>query len=123
GIYDFPEALRQPGSNRGLVELWWHRAYLGPRFAELNRSPLVSPVYAPRSILKAFPPTYLSVGSEDSLVGQSLAMARALAWENVPVTLSVLPGVDHAFSYLEHALPGVTPEFERIFVWLRQRTG
>lgn len=117
GVFDFPLALLEPGSNAGGVEVGWHQAYLGPHYLELNRSPLVSPIYADN--LAQFPPTYLSCGDEDSLLGHSLAMTKALAQVNVPTTLSVITGVDHAFSYVEHLLPPVTPEFERIIAWLR----
>ena len=121
GVFDFPLALQEPGSNAGSVEVRWNQAYLGPHFLRLHRSPLVSPVYAPN--LDRFPPTYLSCGDEDSLLGHSLVMTKALTQANVPTTLSVVEGVDHAFSYVEHLLPeAVTPEFERIFAWLKKHT-
>ena len=116
GVLDFPMAVREPGSNAGGVEMNWNRAYLGPHFLKQHYNPLVSPIYAPN--LDKFPPTYLSCGDEDSLLGHSLAMTKALTQVNVPTTLSVIQGLDHAFSYVENALPKVTPEFERILAWL-----
>ena len=119
GVFDFPMTLMEPGSQVGGVEVRWHLAYLGPHFTGVHRNPLVSPIYA--SNLSEFPPTYLSCGDEDSLLGQSLAMTKALTQANVPTTLSVVAGLDHGFSSVEHLLPDVTPEFERILAWLKRR--
>ena len=116
GVFDFPLATREPGSNAGNVEVNWNRAYLGPHFLNQHYNPLVSPIYATN--LDKFPPTYLSCGDEDSLLGHSLSMTKALTQRNVPTTLSVIEGLDHAFSYVERKLPEVTPEFERILGWL-----
>ena len=116
GVFDFPLATKEPGSNAGNVEVNWNRAYLGPHFLNQHYNPLVSPNYAPN--LDKFPPTYLSCGDEDSLLGHSLSMTKALTQRNVTTTLSVIEGLDHAFSYVERKLPEVTPEFERILNWL-----
>jgi acetyl esterase/lipase len=121
GIFDFPLLVAEPGSNLGSVEWMWNVAYLGPHFLGRHRDPLVSPVFAPN--LDRFPPTYLTVGDEDSLLGQSLSMAKALAGANVPTALSVVDGCDHAFFNLTHLLPTAGPEFERMLVWLKRQTG
>lgn len=118
GVYDFPQTLLRPGSNAGATEMWWHLAYLGPHFATKSQHPFVSPALAPDDVLSTFPPTYLSVGCEDSLLPQSLEMTDKLGWLNVPVRLSANPGWDHAFSYADHLIPGVSEEFDRIFQWL-----
>ncbi len=119
GVFDFPEALRRPGSNAGFVEVCWHQAYLGPHFASKHRHPLVSPALAADDILADFPPTYLTVGSEDSLLPQTLGLTERLGWLNVPVTLSVVAGRDHTFGYVDHLVDGVDEEYERIFSWMR----
>jgi len=119
GVFDFPQTLLRPGSNTGGVEMMWHLAYLGPEFATRNQHPFVSPALAPDEVLRSFPPTYLTVGSEDSLLPQSLEMTDKLGWLNVPVRLSVNPGWDHTFSYADHLIPGVPEEFDRIFQWLK----
>jgi acetyl esterase len=121
GLFDFPMAMLEPGSNAGAAEVWWNLAYLGPNFLRNHRNPLVSPIYADN--LDAFPPVYLSCGDEDSLLGQSLAMTKALTQANVPTTLSVVAGADHTFTYVEMKIPEkVTPEFNRIFAWLSDVT-
>lgn len=117
GVFDFPLALHEPLSNQEWVELVWHRAYLGPDYMERNRLPVVSPIFSP--YLAKFPPCYLVCGDEDSLLSNTLAMAKALANANVPTTVSVPAGLDHTFDYVEHKLDGVTPEIERIIGWLK----
>jgi acetyl esterase len=120
GIFDFPLLMTEPGSNVGSVEVAFNEAYLGPQYLGRHRDPLVSPVFTPD--LGAFPPTYLTCGDEDSLLGQTLSMTKALSGANVPTTLSVVPGCDHAFVYLDDALPAAGPELERIERWLVART-
>jgi len=120
GVFDFPQTLLRPGSNSGAVEMWWHYGYLGPQFATANQHAFVSPVLAPEEVLRQFPPTYLCCGSEDSLMPESLGFTDKLGWLNVPVTLSVNAGMDHAFSYAPHLVEGVDDEFERIFRWMRK---
>jgi acetyl esterase len=121
GIFDFPLLVTEPGSNIGAVEWMWNVAYLGPHFLARHRNPLVSPVFAPH--LDRVPPAYLSVGDEDSLLGQSLSMTKALTSANVPTTLSVIEGCDHAFLNLTHMLPEAAAEFARMRRWLARHTG
>ena len=122
GLLDFPLVMAEPGSNAGAAEVMWNQAYLGPHFLRLHHSPLVSPLRSP--YLDRFPPTYLSVGSEDSLLGHSLDMTRALCAANVPTTLSVVPGIDHAFHYMEHKLSAVARhEVDRTITWLSTTLG
>ena len=114
GVFDMPLAMQEPLTNAGMIELAT-QAYLGATFLRQLRNPLVSPIYAD---LSRFPPCYVSCGDEDSLLGQSFAMAKALTLANVPTTCSVVAGADHGFVYLEHLLPGATPEVERMLAWM-----
>jgi acetyl esterase len=95
GLFSFPLLLLEPGTNVGSAELW-NRAYLGPHFTTVIRHPLASPVYAPG--LDRFPPTYISCGDRDSLLGHSLAFAKELASAGAPTTVSVVAGLDHGFA-------------------------
>jgi acetyl esterase len=115
GIFSFPLLLLEPGSNVGSAELW-NRAYLGPHFTTKLRDPLVSPVFA--TTLAQLPPTYLSCGSEDSLLGHTLDMTRALAAAGVPTTLSVIEGANHGFAKLTDRLPAAAAELQRAHAWL-----
>ena len=114
GIFSFPLLLAEPGSNVGPAELW-HQAYLGPNFLAHNRDPLASPMFAD---LAGFPRTYVACGDEDSLLGQSLAMAKALTSHYVPTTVSVVAGFDHGYQFLEDRFGGAAREMEKARDWL-----
>ena len=117
GIFSFPLLLAEPGSNVGPAELW-HQAYLGPNFLKRNRMTLASPALAD---LSGFPPSYVACGDEDSLLGQSLSMAGALAAVNVPTTVSVVAGFDHGYQFLEDRFDEIHREMERVRFWLGER--
>jgi acetyl esterase len=116
GSYDFPQRMRERPTTPGTTEIMSNLAYLGTHFLSRARNPLVSPVYAPN--LNRFPPTYLSVGDEDSVLHQSLRMTEALAGADVPVTLSVVSGGDHECLLLGDEVPFVYQESARITSWL-----
>jgi acetyl esterase len=118
GLFSFPLLLLEPGSNVGAAELW-NRAYLGAHFTEKLRNPLVSPVFAEH--LACFPPTYLSCGIEDSLLGHTLELVKVLSLADVAATLSVAEGLDHGFVKLADSLPAAAREVERVHEWLEER--
>lgn len=120
GIFDWPLLMHEPYSNGGSIEVMGNQAYLGPHYLKHHRDPLVSPALADVS---GFPPTFVTCGAEDSFLGQSLSMGKALAMANVPVTLSLLQGADHSFAFMEHLLPQAHEEMERVFTWLRRTAG
>lgn len=120
GIFDWPLLMHEPGSNWGSIEVMGNLAYLGPHYLRRHRDPLVSPVLADVS---HFPQTFLTCGSEDSFLGQTLSFGKALAMANVPLTLSLLQGADHSFAVMEHLLPQAAEEMERVFTWLRRAAG
>ena len=115
GIYDFTLLLLESGSNVGSAELW-NRAYLGPHFTTMLRHPLASQVYAPN--LDRWPPTYLSCGIQDSLLGHTLALAKALSQADVAATLSVIEGADHGYAKMADKIPSAARELERIHDWV-----
>jgi acetyl esterase len=117
GNYDFLQRMRERPTTPGTTEIMANLAYLGTHFLSRVCNPLVSPVYAPN--LHSFPPTYLSVGDEDSVLHQSLGMTEALAANDVPVTLSVVTGGDHECLLLGDEVPFVDRESARITNWLR----
>jgi acetyl esterase len=116
GLYDFQQRLLEPSTTVGTTEIMSNLAYLGPHFLQHHKSPLVSPIRA--SSLAEFPPTYLCCGSWDATLGQSLAMTQALADLDVPVTLSVVPGMDHEFLLTADREPLAAIELQRILAWL-----
>jgi acetyl esterase len=120
GVLDYPLLVTEPGSNAGIIEMAGNLAYLGPNFLRRHRHPLVSPVFA--GSLNRFPPCYISCGDEDSLLGQSLSMAKALTAANVPTTLSVISGADHSFPLAQEPTPEARSEMRRLVDWLSLHT-
>lgn len=118
GVFDFPLLLQEPGASRntGVIETTWNQAYLGPNYLTWHLDPRVSPIYAAN--LDEFPPTYLSCGDRDSLLPQSLAMARALIGSGVETRLSVVPGADHEFLLLDESIRAARDELDDIYRWL-----
>jgi acetyl esterase len=122
GIFNFPLLMQEPGSHAGgFAETLYNRAYLGPHYLKLHRSPLVSPALADH--LDRMPPTYLTIGDEDALVPQTLDMAKRLIDHGVPTTLSLVAGLNHSFAYIPHQLPDAAAELRRMFAWLAAATG
>ena len=117
GMHDFALLLTEPGSNVGSAELW-NRAYLGPHFTTKLRHPLASQVHAPN--LACFPPTFISCGSVDSLLGHSLAFGKALAAAGVQLTLSVVPGLDHGYAKMGARIPAAAREVARVQAWVAE---
>lgn len=117
GLYDFQQRLTEPSTTVGTTEIMSNQAYLGPHFLGQHKNPLVSPIRA--SNLAKFPPTYLCCGAWDATLGQSLSMTRALADLDVPVTLSVSPGMDHEFLLVADKEPLAAQELQRILAWMR----
>jgi acetyl esterase len=118
GLFSHPLMMERPGSQLGPIEIMGNLAYLGPTFLRQHRNPLVSPVFAPHP--GRFPQSYFSVGDEDSLLPHTFVMADLLATANVPTTVSVVAGMDHAFLMLEHKFPAAAEEMERVTRWLRR---
>jgi acetyl esterase/lipase len=122
GIFNFPLLMQEPASHAGgFAETLYNRAYLGPHYLTLHRSPVVSPALAPN--LGAMPPSYLTIGDQDALVPQTLDMAKRLVDHGVPTTLSLVAGLNHSFAYIPHQLPDADAELRRMFAWLRSVTG
>jgi acetyl esterase/lipase len=122
GVFDFPLLFAKPGglAATGFIETTWNLAYLGPNFVNLHRDPRVSAAYAPN--LDSFPPSYLNVGIEDSLLPQSLSFTQVLADHGVDATLSVVGGADHEFLLMPDVVPEASAEFDRTVDWLHRHT-
>jgi acetyl esterase len=122
GIFNFPLLMEDPKSHSGgFAETMYNQAYLGPHWLTMHRDPLVSPALS--DSLSSFPSTYLTIGSEDALLPQSLDMMRRLADADVPATLSVVAGLNHSFAYIPHKLPDAAAELSRMFAWLQKTNG
>jgi len=118
GVFDFPLLMQTPGSYQGSIEVRYNMAYLGNNFLAHHWSPFVSPIFAPH--LERFPPTYLTCGNSDDLLGHTLAMSAALAQAGVATRLSAVPQMDHAFLQLDQEFTAATAELNRIYGWLEE---
>ena len=121
GVYDFRARLGLRDTTPGTMELMHNLAYLGTHFLSKHLDPLVSPFYAPN--LDRFPPVYLTCGSDDALLPDSLYMTRRFAECAVPTTLSVVDGRDHEFLMLDPSLADVSAEWQRMLDWLDLHAG
>jgi acetyl esterase len=81
----------------------------------------VSPIHATN--LDRFPPTYLTCGSQDAVLPDTLDMVRELAEAGVDVTASVVDRADHEYLLRDPALPRVRREWDRLLNWLASRVG
>lgn len=115
GVYDLPDFCAEPGAFGPRPRLYGE-AYLGDAFDADVADPLVSPERLADKT--AFPPTYISCGSHDALLSQSLRFGLSLARAEVPTSISVLPGADHAFLHVPERVPGAAAEIERIGAWI-----
>jgi acetyl esterase/lipase len=84
------------------------------------RDPLANPLYGD---LRNLPPVYIQVGSHETLLDDSRALADALRRSDVEVKLDVYPEMQHVF----HLLAGVAPEadqaIKQLAAWVRPRLG
>jgi acetyl esterase len=103
----------------GTTEVMTYNAYLGSHWTSNLLNPLASPYYAPN--LSCLPPSYLNCGADDPILAQTLRMTEKLAQAGVPVSASVVPGLDHDFFLMEED-PAVEREWERTLAWLGAHT-
>ena len=103
GVYDFPAMLELPEDApfvTGRIFIWQVEDYLGttpddPKLA----SPAVSPRYSP--CLASYPPVFMTAGTRDPLLQQSLDFAESLKAAGVETEMLVCEGATHAFLQIE----------------------
>jgi epsilon-lactone hydrolase len=85
-----------------------------------RQDPLVNPLHGD---LRGLPPVYIQVGSYETLLDDSRALAEALRRADCEVKLDVHPEMQHVF----HLLAGVAPEADeairQLAAWVRPRLG
>ena len=82
--------------------------------------PAKSPLLAD---LAALPPTFLSVGTDEVLLDDTLLLSRALGRAGVATRLETLPGAFHMAHLWPDALPDAGAALDAIGTWLRARLG
>jgi acetyl esterase len=90
GIFDFAAAVERGAMGIEGVA----RAYLAGHFPAALADPRVSPI---RAVTAKFPPAFLTVGTADALLPESLAMAEALKTAGVPSESRVAKEMIHGF--------------------------
>ncbi|MFC5141173.1 alpha/beta hydrolase fold domain-containing protein [Actinomycetospora rhizophila] len=84
--------------------------------------PTASPALAaPGDVAAAWPPLLVQVGSHEVLLDDALAVARAAALADVPVTLDVWPQMQHFFQLGVGVYPEAAAALGRAGAWLRQQ--
>lgn len=86
------------------------------------RTPLVSPVCAPRSELSGFPPVLIEVGANEVLLDDAGHMADNLRDAGVEVTLNVWPQMIHVFQmFPAHVVPEAAESIDGVGAFLAGR--
>ena len=103
GVYDFPAMLELPEDApfvNGRIFVWQVEDYLGvaPDDPRLG-SPAVSPRFSPH--LASYPPVFMTAGTRDPLLQQSLDFAESLRAAGVETNVLVCEDATHAFLQIE----------------------
>lgn len=93
------------------------RAYLAADYPAALADSRVSPI---RNVTSKFPPTFLIVGSADTLLPESLGMAEALKAAGVPHELRVVPDMIHGFIQFD-MLEQCRQSLAAMFAFLKER--
>jgi len=93
------------------------RDYLGGAGA---CDPAVSPVYGS---LAGLPPLLIQAGSHEALLDDAVRLAARAAYDDVAVTLDVVPGVPHVFQAFAAVLDEGEAALSRAGAFLRAHTG
>jgi acetyl esterase len=120
GVFDFGAMLRQPapaGIDPAVVQKATEMmafSYLGSDPSEaLLADPRVSPLHAAAKL----PPSFLVVGSADTLLAQQESLAAALARHGIAHENAVYPGMPHGFLQMEF-LPAAREAIGRAIAFL-----
>lgn len=122
GVYDFPAMLELPDDSpfvNGRIFVWQVEDYLGPKADEaLLASGAVSPRFSP--CLASYPPTFMTVGTHDPLLQQSIDFGESLKGAGVEAEVLVFEGATHAFLQIEE-VAAAGEGLEAIVAFLQRR--
>jgi len=124
GVYDFPAMLELPEDApfvNGRIFVWQVEDYLGTVPDDpLLASPTVSPRLSPH--LASYPPVFMTAGTRDPLLQQSLDFAESLKAAGVEAEMLVCEGATHAFLQIE-AVEAAGEGLEAIVAFLGRNLG
>lgn len=81
---------------------------------------LASPLYAD---LRGLPPTYIQVGGDETLLGESIRLGEAARTAGVDVRVDVFPDQQHTFQMAVGRAPESDDAIRRFAEWVRTRLG
>lgn len=84
------------------------------------KDPLASPLYAD---LRGLPPTYIQVGGDETLLGESIRLGEAARTAGVDVRVDVFPDQQHTFQMAAGRAPESDDAIRRFAEWVRTRLG
>jgi epsilon-lactone hydrolase len=84
------------------------------------KDPLASPLYAD---LSGLPPTYVQVGSDETLLGESVRFGEAARAAGVDIRVDVFPGQQHTFQMAAGHVPESDDAIAGFAEWVRPRLG
>jgi monoterpene epsilon-lactone hydrolase len=84
------------------------------------KDPLASPLYAD---LSGLPPTYIQVGGDETLLGESLQLEQNARKAGVDVQLDVFPGQLHTFQMAAGYAPEADDAIQKLASWVRPKLG
>ena len=124
GVYDFPAMLELPDDApfvNGRIFVWQVEDYLGvapddPKLA----SPAVSPRFSPH--LTSYPPVFMTAGTRDPLLQQSLDFGESLRAAGVETEVLVCEDATHAFLQIEE-VAAAAEGLEAIVAFLGRNLG
>jgi len=83
-----------------------------------RRDPLANPLFGD---LRALPPAYIQVGSYETLLDDSRALAEALRRADGEVQLDVYPEMQHVFQFLAGVAPEADEAIGKLAAWVRPK--
>lgn len=84
------------------------------------QDPLANPLYAD---LTGFPPTYIQVGGDETLLDDSLRFAERAKAAGVDVRCEVVPEMQHVFHFLAGRAPEADAAIARLADWVKPKLG
>jgi monoterpene epsilon-lactone hydrolase len=82
--------------------------------------PLASPLHAD---LSGLPPTYIQVGGDETLLGESLRLEENARKAGVDVRVDVFPGQQHTFQMAAGYAPESDDAIAKLAAWVRPKLG
>jgi acetyl esterase/lipase len=84
------------------------------------KDPLANPLYTNYS---GFPPVYIQVGGDETLLDDSLRIADRAKEAGVDIKIDVIPEMQHVFQFLAGTAPEADDAIGQMAAWIRPKLG